>query len=292
MPPDPPLRIRWDRVGALATVLVCLVLLGVFAARALTGAAPPSTHLMNAVAATRPAATGTTAAAAQRDPAGCQTGTAAGTVVRHAPGGAARTVALTFDDGPSRYTAQVLDVLRRSGVRATFFPVGGQLHPRPELVAREADEGHLVGNHTWSHRPPAGGRAWPAPQLTAELTRTQAALRAITGAPTCWFRPPEGIVEGAQPVAAAQRMRIALWSVDSLDWQVQSPARRGNPLSMAQDVFHNAITPASAGPDAEHPVVLLHDGGGDRSATVAALPNVILWYQARGYTFVRLDGRS
>jgi peptidoglycan/xylan/chitin deacetylase (PgdA/CDA1 family) len=82
-------------------------------------------------------------------------------------------------------------------------------------------------------------------------------------------------------------MRIALWSVDSLDWQVQSPARRGNPLSMAQEVFHNAT-----GTDSEHPIVLLHDGGGDRAATVAALPNVILWYQARGYIFVRLDGRT
>jgi peptidoglycan/xylan/chitin deacetylase (PgdA/CDA1 family) len=288
MHPEPPLRIRWDRVGALAAVLVCLVLLGVFAVRSAGRAGPPPAgSLVAALATTRPAPAGAAPVAAQPDPAGCEAGLPPGSVLRHAPGGTSRTVALTFDDGPGPATGPVLDVLRRFGVRATFFPVGGQVQRRPELVAREAAEGHLVGNHTWSHHPPARGQAWAAPQLATELTRTQDAVRAITGAPTCWFRPPEGVLDGAPGVAAAQRMRLALWSVDSLDWQVQSAARRGQPLSMAQDVYRNAT-----GTDQEHPVVLLHDGGGDRSATVAALPNVILWYQVRGYTFVRLDGRS
>ncbi|MDQ1294103.1 MAG: peptidoglycan-N-acetylglucosamine deacetylase [Actinomycetota bacterium] len=200
--------------------------------------------------------------------------------------GSGPTIALTFDDGPGPYTSQVLDVLAREDVPATFFVTGRNVSKNPDLVARATREGHLVANHTWDHEYPdevEGG--WTVRYLKEQLVRTSNAVVEAGGERTCWFRPPGGSAPpNLQPVAAALRMSIALWSVDTEDWKIQAD---GDAEGISWKIFMAALTTTQ-----RHPVVLLHDGGGFRGATAAALPRIIDWYQDRGYTFVRLDGRG
>lgn len=209
-------------------------------------------------------------------------------VVQDAPG-SGRTVALTFDDGPSEWTPAVLDVLAAHHVHATFFVVGRSAATDPAMLRRIAAEGHQLGNHSWSHRYPRAVRGgWTRPYLRTEMARTDAVLKQATGAVPCWFRPPGGFLTAVPSSARAAGKQVALWSVDTLDWKEQPVEVSSDPGGRRQ----RAITRrAVAGADLPHPVVLMHDGGGWRAATVRALPAVIRYYQAKGYRFVRLDGR-
>ena len=269
----PPLRIRWGRVSVLLAVVVLLAALGIRGALA-DDPRPP-----------RPAA-GPVRPAVAVEPVdgagGCPA--EAGATVREAPG-PGRTVALTFDDGPGAWTPKVLEVLRAERVPATFFVVGRDIRQHAGALRAVVAAGHLVGNHTWSHRPPSG--SWDAGRLGTEIRRTDAALQEAAALRTCWFRPPQGADGGAAPVLRRRGMAMALWSVDTRDWAVQRH-RTGAP---AADVVADIRAEALAGLAEEHPVLLMHDGGGYRGATVAALPGVIAAYRDAGYTFVRLDGR-
>jgi peptidoglycan/xylan/chitin deacetylase (PgdA/CDA1 family) len=254
----------------------------------LTGAA------LHSLAGGGPALAAPVPAAGQARPAPARPGAAgpascpppSATPVRRAPG-TGRTVALTFDDGPSTWTPQVLEVLRRYQVKATFFVIGVNADRARQEVAAESAAGHLIGNHTWTHVTPAVGTGWPAGRLGSELDRTSALVRQITGAPTCWFRPPAGIVSGAAAPAAARDLSLVLWSVDSQDWLVEDRAHADPDGALARRI----VTRATTAPGQDHPVVLMHDGGGYRGATVEALPAVIEYYRSQGYRFVRLDGR-
>ncbi|UPT73740.1 MAG: polysaccharide deacetylase family protein [Elusimicrobiota bacterium] len=182
---------------------------------------------------------------------------------------------LTFDDGPTPYTAQVLDLLKREGIQATFFLCGSAAERRPDLVRRIRDEGHVIGNHTWSH--PylhLAGRE----TIASEIDRTQDVLERITGERPVWFRPPYGVRGFAVPELLRERgMRMMLWSA------------RGHDGSLDAGVIAKG-TLDQLGPGA---IILLHDGdeareGGDRSATVEALPAIIAGARAKGYSFKRL----
>jgi peptidoglycan/xylan/chitin deacetylase (PgdA/CDA1 family) len=213
-------------------------------------------------------------------------------VARHDAPGTGRTIALTFDDGPSAHTRAVLDVLAAAQVHATFFVVGGAVTADPQAVARAAAAGNLIGNHTWDHNyPRAVPNGWTLRYLDDQLDRTDAVVAAATGAPTCVFRPPGGFMPATVKVAAQRtREQVVLWSVDPRDWQVQGPRDPGaaGRAKEADRIYAAAI----AGGSQQHPILLLHDGGGYRGATVAALPRIIAYYKAHGYRFVRLDGRS
>lgn len=187
-------------------------------------------------------------------------------------------MALTFDDGPGPWTAQVLDVLSREHVHATFFMIGRRATNQPTLVRRVAAGGHAIEDHTWTHHTPSPAVGWQAKTLTTELDRTQRRLSQITGRTPCLFRPPGGVVKGARPVSRAADLSIVLWSVDTRDWTGEQ----------ASVIVHRA----DAGLAQSHPIVLLHDGGGNRTRTVAALPTIIAAYRDHGYTFVTLDGRT
>jgi peptidoglycan/xylan/chitin deacetylase (PgdA/CDA1 family) len=199
-------------------------------------------------------------------------------------------VALTFDDGPSQWTPQVLEVLDRYDVSATFFVVGREADRRRDVLAEIAGAGHLVATHTWNHEPGPPGDAWPRSWIEAEMLTTQAVVREVTGADTCWFRPPRGALHGVANAAANWPLDVALWSVDTRDWKIQAGVEpAGDPApGLAEQVLANAA-PAEG---ERHPVVLLHDGGGYRGGTVAALPAVIELYRDLGYRFVRLDERE
>ncbi|MEV0192907.1 polysaccharide deacetylase family protein [Kitasatospora purpeofusca] len=190
-------------------------------------------------------------------------------------GGAAPLVALTFDDGPHpEYTPQVLDVLARYDAPAAFFCIGLHALAHPGVVRRIAAGGHTLGNHSWSHAylPDLGPIG-----LREQLGFTADALARACGGtrPSRWLRPPYG---GRSPelltAVAGSGLTTALWDVDAKDW-----SRPGADV-LARRVL-DAVGPGS--------VVLMHDGGGDRSQTVAALPEVITGLRRRGYRIVGLD---
>jgi peptidoglycan/xylan/chitin deacetylase (PgdA/CDA1 family) len=184
-----------------------------------------------------------------------------------------KLIALTFDDGPwPNQTARVLDILKANGVRATFFVVGTWVRSFPGLVKRQVAEGHVVGNHTSAHAPL---RRLPAPAVAAQIAGGSAAISAVTGVGPRWFRAPAGLVNGMiAGQAAAAGQRVVRWDVDPSDWRKPAP-----------DVIVRRVVQA-ARPGA---VVLLHDGGGDRTSTIAALPEIIRILKEQGYRFVTLD---
>lgn len=191
------------------------------------------------------------------------------------PTRAPKAVALTFDDGPWQYTPQVLRVLARMHARATFFVVGRLAKAHPELVRREYAAGMEVGSHSYSHpyQPPFDRQ--PHPTILREIRWGRVALDGIGSAPTL-FRPPGGsfspyVIEAA----GSYGERIVLWSVDPADWKFGTTAAQ-----IVRRVL-GAVRPGS--------IVILHDGGGDRHATVKALPRIIHGIRKKGLRLALID---
>ncbi|MDQ8046266.1 MAG: polysaccharide deacetylase family protein [Solirubrobacteraceae bacterium] len=180
-------------------------------------------------------------------------------------------VAMTFDDGPSEYTAQIQAILRKAGIPATFFMIGRQIAGHEAQLRSEIADGDELADHSWSHVDLGGG----GPLATTQLTDTNDAIRAATGFSPCLFRPPYGSV-GSDLVARAGAlgMSTVTWNVDPQDW-----ARPG-----VEAIEQRILAQVKDGA-----IILDHDGGGDRSQTVAALPTVISELQARGYRFVTVS---
>jgi peptidoglycan/xylan/chitin deacetylase (PgdA/CDA1 family) len=261
------LRVHWDRVFVLlAAVTMLLVLLG---------------HAIFRAAGTGPAENASPEPAQVAPPAAKPCPRPAPGVLRTMHGGDQRTVALTFDDGPGPLTDDILEVLARENVKATFFVVGQEAAANADLVKQMYAAGHAVENHSWSHpSPPRKG--WSRRPLQAQIKRANEAIMRITGRQPCYFRPPQGVVKGAERATRAAGLTLALWSVDTRDWAIRG-----------KSAAERIRTRARAGLSQQHPVVLLHDGGGDRAATLAALPGVIEDYHSHGYEFVTLlDGHS
>lgn len=184
-------------------------------------------------------------------------------------------VYLTFDDGPHPvWTPRVLDALARHGAAATFFVLGQNAAVYPGLVARLVDAGHDVGNHTFDH---ASLDRVDREAFIAEVRDTDRAILAAAGeraGPIACLRPPYGAVdERTRALAAELGKTIALWSVDPQDW------RRPGAEQIASHLLANARPGA---------ILLLHDGGGNREQTVAALETVLAELSARGYAFALL----
>src|SRR5215208_2066589 len=171
-----------------------------------------------------------------------------------------QAVALTFDDGPSPlYTPRILAVLRRLHVPATFFAIGYLADEHPELIQAELLAGMTVENHSYSHPQPFA--QLPTRSIDEQIGLGARSLRRL-GADATLFRPPGGSFSSAVVRAAhSDGERTVLWSVDPGDWQ-----HGATPRAIARKVLA-AVRPGS--------IVLLHDGGGDRSATVAALPRIV-----------------
>ncbi|MBO1416020.1 polysaccharide deacetylase family protein [Streptomyces sp. FH025] len=183
-----------------------------------------------------------------------------------------KVVYLTFDDGPSpAYTPRILSILSRYGVRATFFEVGENVAAHPSLTAQVARQGHSVQNHSWSH--PDLRRLSPS-GINSQVVNTDRAISKQTGRTPKCLRPPYGAVNGTvRSRAAALGKQVVLWSVDPQDWS------RPGSAAIQSRVLGN-VRPGS--------VILLHDGGGDRSQTAAALPAILSTLKSRGYGFAIL----
>ena len=195
-------------------------------------------------------------------------------------------VALTFDDGPDeRWTPQILDILKRENVPATFFILGENGQASPSLVKRIVAEGHDLGNHSYTH-PNLGEIPGRITQL--ELSATQRLIESLTDRSTRLFRAPyfgdaePQTADEVEPAAIASRLGYIIVGlrVDPDDW-----AEPG-----VEPIIQRTIAGIeNSNPDEGGQVVLLHDSGGDRSQTVAALPTLIETLQARGYHFVTVS---
>lgn len=184
-----------------------------------------------------------------------------------------RAVALTFDDGPHpQWTPKVLDQLRRAGVKATFCVVGVKVRKYPALAARIVREGHTLCNHSWRHDLRLGSKT--AAQIRVDLQRTnQEIRRAVPGIPIAYYRQPGGKwTPRVVQVARGLGMTTLHWDVDPADWD---------------DTSTPEITKRVAQQARPGSIVLLHDGGGDRSRTLGACPQVISSLKRR-YGIIRL----
>jgi peptidoglycan/xylan/chitin deacetylase (PgdA/CDA1 family) len=185
-------------------------------------------------------------------------------------------VALTFDDGPSDQTPEVLDVLARHDVRAAFFMIGREVERRPDLAREVAARGHEIGNHSYSHPIYLYCRAR---RTRWELERAQEAIFAATGILPKFARPPCGVRTPAYFRAARELgLETVQWTVAGFDWKKKD----------AMGVAHAVLRSLEPGA-----IILLHDGDSsgksDRRATVAALPIIIEGARSRGLSFVSLD---
>ena len=205
------------------------------------------------------------------------------TYVIHQFGAADKKIALTFDDGPDpEWTPKILDILKARHVPGTFFDIGDEAEADPDLIQREVAEGHEVGSHTFTH---PNLSVTPPEAVTLELNATQRLFEALTGRSLRLFRPPylgdsnPTDADEIAPIKIAQDLGYVAvgLNVDPEDW-----ARPGTDKIISETIRQvNGATP-----DSPRNVVLLHDGGGDRSETVAALPAIIDQLRAEGYTFV------
>lgn len=256
----PPARLRVQLIAFVAGVLILLTAAAFGEAagsdRAVVLAQPAAAHVAAAVL---PGTIGTRHA--QRNGAHCR-----------------GLVALTFDDGPVPGTTEhLVHLLRRLGVRATFFMVGYRIAAAESTVRTVASAGFAIGNHTWAHvdlalQSPAAARS--------ALLRTQRALR-HAGVPVGHLmRPPYGALDRtARQVIRSVGLVPVLWTVDSQDWRSGTSAQ----------IAHRILSALRPGPDN---VVLQHDGVDRSPISVRAVPIVVRTARRRGYCFVGLDGHG
>jgi peptidoglycan-N-acetylglucosamine deacetylase len=192
-----------------------------------------------------------------------------------------KEILLTFDDGPDdKYTPQILDILKKENIHATFFVVGINAENNLKLIKQEYNDGHEIGNHTFLH--PNLAEVSNA-RVEFELNATRRLIESVTGHSTVLFRPPynaDSEPENMQeilPIIEAKKHNYYTVgeSIDPQDWQ---------PNVSADSILSRIINEQSLGN-----IILLHDAGGDRSQTVKALPKIIEYFRARGYSFVTVS---
>jgi len=187
-----------------------------------------------------------------------------------------RSVALTFDDGPSESTPAVLDALAEAGASATFFQIGSNALRLPEVARRVAREGHEIGSHTETHP----RFYWCSPSgIAREIEQGQRSLESVHGVAPCLFRPPYGARWfGMYPAVDRLGLRVVMWSVSSRDWERPAPW------------IERHVTAQTRAGD----VVLMHDGdtttsGDRRQGTARALRAILAAFSARGLRAVTVS---
>lgn len=200
-----------------------------------------------------------------------------GAVSQAKKAGKAKTVYLTFDDGPSRLTPSVLSILKENGIKATFFVIGRQAAASPELIRQIVDGGHALGNHTYDHDYDKLYHNFS--DFWAQIKQTEEVLRQITGYRTPLVRAPGGTY-GHFDRSFFSLMDQAGYKV--FDWDVDSgdSARPGVPVSEIVEQATDSGGKSSL-------VLLMHDGPGHDN-TVKALPKIIQYYKGQGYRFAAL----
>ena len=178
----------------------------------------------------------------------------------------AATVALTFDDGPGPDTPKLLEMLRNQGIKATFCLIGVNVQQYPQYVQAIVNDGHTLCNHTWKHDEALGKKS--ADVIRADLQKTNdEILKAVPGATIKYFRHPGGnFTPTAVQVASELGMQSLGWSVDPSDWN----SKKWSGQQMTDHIITNVRNNTKPGS-----IVLSHDGGGDRSCTIAAYKTLL-----------------
>lgn len=193
------------------------------------------------------------------------------TVKNVEPANGQKLVALTFDDGPSQYTEQYLKILKDHGAVATFFNLAQNVDEMPDLSKAIVDAGCQLASHTYSHQQLT---AVSADTVYDEVTKAFSSIEKATGVKTTCIRPPYGDFRQKTWLETKGTMSVsAIWNMDSEDWR-----RPGVDKIVSNSI--NGIVPGY--------IILMHDGGGERSQDVEALPKIIDQLHEQGYTFVTL----
>ncbi|MEV7021767.1 polysaccharide deacetylase family protein [Kitasatospora sp. NPDC093558] len=248
-----------------------------------TPAAPPVAPRTPKQPDSSPGTSPSTAAPSTASPSGASPSTAApaapavpatpisATTVIGSTASGGRSVALTFDDGPGPATPQILDLLAQYNVKATFCEIGQNAAANPGMVKKVLAAGHRLCDHSVHHPQPF--QKLPHDKAVAEISGAKDMIVQAGGPGTqvTWFRAPGGgFSADNEHIAAGLGMESLGWSVDPRDW-----SRPGVPAIVS--TVQSQLKPGG--------VILMHDGGGDRSQTVAALKQLLPWLVAQGYTF-------
>lgn len=186
-----------------------------------------------------------------------------------------KRVALTFDDGPDEhYTPAILDILQEYGVKATFFVLGQQVQRFPHITLEIHEAGHTIGNHSYSH---PDFRKLSCEEIIEEITSTDQLLQELHISSHPYLRPPYGAIRDETiTYLGAKDWVIVNWSLDTFDWDTDHTSPEAI-LDHVQAYSHPGA------------IILLHNAGGNRSATVEALPNLITYLQEQGYELITID---
>ncbi|MDQ0417523.1 peptidoglycan/xylan/chitin deacetylase (PgdA/CDA1 family) [Croceifilum oryzae] len=186
-----------------------------------------------------------------------------------------KQVAFTFDDGPdTHFTNQVLDILKKEKVPATFFVCGNNVEAHPDVVKRIDQEGHSVGNHSWNH--PDLSKKDQA-TVSQQISKTNDVIKNVIGKTPTLFRPPYGAHKGGIVDNEVQQlnMKLILWSVDTRDWDHKSK-------DQIMEAYNKEFKPGG--------IILQHSSGNEGlKETVKALPEMIHDLKSKGYEFVTVD---
>lgn len=198
--------------------------------------------------------------------------TSLSTPVSKAPSNPKKYVAITFDDGPSVYTRRILKVLSRHKARATFFELGKSIKAYPSISRAVVAQGSQVAAHSYSHR---AFTSMTNAQLARDAKRVNTIISRYTKRHNRYVRPPYGAVnKRVRHQLKAMGLHTVLWTKDTRDW-----SRPG-----VSAIVSRATSHVSNGS-----IILLHDGGGNRSQTLKALPLILQKLKSKGYTFVTID---
>lgn len=177
-----------------------------------------------------------------------------------------KKIAITFDDGPSIYTEELLDGLKERGVSATFFVIGKSAEQYPDIVKREHDEGHLVGNHTYNH---VEITKLSEEKAREEIERTNTVLENLLETSIEYVRPPFGLWQ--KKLETDMNVIPVMWSVDPLDWTTEN----------VDEIVNKVVTEAE-----ENDIILLHDC---YKSSVQAAFRIVDMLQKEGFEFVTAD---
>lgn len=177
-----------------------------------------------------------------------------------------KKIAFTFDDGPGPYTEQLLDALKKRNVKVTFFVIGENAERYPELLKRMSADGHVIGNHTYSH---LGLKEITEKNQKKEIDSVNQMIEEATGKPTIYIRPPYGA--RSERLDCIKHMITVLWNIDTLDWSVKDEDR----------ITEHILTNAKDGG-----IVIMHD---IYQTSVNAAIRAVDELLKQGYTFVTVD---
>ncbi|MET0759346.1 MAG: polysaccharide deacetylase family protein [Flavobacterium sp.] len=181
-----------------------------------------------------------------------------------------RKIAISFDDGPHEMTEKVLDLLQKHHVKATFFCIGSQIEKHPEIFKRIIQEGHLVGNHTFTHTKSFGFLS--AQKVVEEISRTNVIIERLSGKKVLFFRPPFGVTNpNVSKAISITKHKVIGWNIRSLDTVIEEEAKILKRVK-------NKVVPGG--------IILLHDTS---LKTVNVLEQLLLFLQSENYDVITID---